>query len=261
MTASTEPFAVTIGANKLGHDHARGALSGAGHAAEWDLTWTPGTRTMHWLPSVMYRKGGLGETTVLSPAPDLALRGTVTVDGQVYRLDGAPGGQTHLWGTKHAFAWGWGHCNAFADAPGVTFELLTVRLRRRGLTLPWLTLATLRTPDGEHAFNRFDQAIVAPRPALATGRLRFTASGLTAKLEGEYTCAPERMVRAEYADPDGDPAWCHNTCAADLTLKLSRRVGLGWKLERELRSSGGGHFELGSRDPDAAITRVHTTIE
>jgi hypothetical protein len=260
MTATTEPFAITIGANQLGHGSARGSLSGAGHAAEWDLTWTPG-ETMRWLPSVMYRNGGLGETTVLSPSPDLALRGTMTVDGHTYRLDGAPGGQTHLWGKKHAFTWGWGHCNGFTGAPGVSFEMLTVRLRRRGVTLPWLTLATLRTPDVDVAFNRFDQAIIAPRPRLETGRMRFTAMGLTAKLEGEYRCPPERLVRAEYADPDGEPAWCHNGCAADLTLKLWRRAGLGWKLERELQAPGRGHFEIAGRTPDPAVTRLHTTIE
>jgi hypothetical protein len=260
ITAATAPFAVTIGANRLMHDCARGALSGAGHAVEWDLKWTPG-ETMRWLPAVMYRKGGLGETTVLSPSPDLALRGSLTVDGRTYHLDGAPGGQTHLWGTKHAFAWAWGHCNAFAGAPGVALEMLTVRLRRRGLHLPWMTLATLRTPDGEVAFNRFDQALLAPRPERATGRLRFTATGLTAKLEGEFTAPVERFVRAEYADPDGEPSWCHNTCAADLTLRLSKRVLGGWKLERELHAPGRGHFELAGREADPAVTRLHQTIE
>ncbi|HVV87913.1 MAG TPA: hypothetical protein VHE35_32960 [Kofleriaceae bacterium] len=261
MTAVDEPFSVTIGANRLAHDAARGALSGGGHAAEWDLQWTPNPRTMHWLPSVMYRRGGVGETTVLSPSPDVSLRGTVVVDGRTYTLDGAPGGQTHLWGRKHAFAWGWAHCNAFDGAPGLALELLTVRLRRRGLTLPWLTLATLRTPDEELAWNRFDQAIVSPRPVCETGRLRFAAVGLTAKLEGELTAPPERFVRAEYADPDGEPAWCHNTCAADLKLTLSRRVRGRWKVERELASAGRAHFELGARDPDPAVTRLHQTIE
>lgn len=260
MTASTDPFAVTIGANRFAHDRARGALSGAGHAVEWDLEWTPNPRTMRWLPSVMYRKGGLGETTVLSPSPDLALRGTITVDGHEYALDGAPGGQTHLWGSKHAFAWAWAHCNAFEDAPGHALEVLTVRLLRRGTKLPWMTLATLRTPDGEIAFNRFDQALLAPRPELGGGRLRFTAMGLTAKLEGDFSAPLDRFVRAEYADPDGEPAWCHNTCAADLTLRLSRRTLGGWRLERELRSAGRAHFEVAGRQPDGAVTHLHTTV-
>ncbi len=260
MVAATDPFAVTIGASKLGHGHARGALSGAGHAAEWDLTWTPGD-TMRWLPSVMYRRGGLGETTALTPSPDLALAGSITVDGRRYQLDGAPGGQTHVWGSKHALAWGWGHCNAFTGAPGAALEMLTVRLERRGVRLPWMTVATLRLPGGDEvAFNRFDQALLAPRPERATGRLRFAATGLTAKLEGVFSAPAERIVRTEYVDPDGAPAWCHNTCAADLMLTLSRRVRGRWRVDRELFSAGRGHFELAGREPDLAVTRVHTTI-
>lgn len=260
MTAGTAPFSLAIGASRLGHDHARGALSGAGHAVEWDLRWTPGETTMRWLPSVMYRKGGLGETTVLSPSPDLALTGTVTVDGHRYQLAGAPGGQTHLWGSKHAFAWAWAHCNAFREQPGAALEVLTVRLKRRGRELPWMTLATLRLPGEELAWNRFDQALLAPRPERGPGRLRFTALGLTAKLEGELTCDPAQMVRAEYADPDGEPSWCHNSCAADLTLTLSRRVRGRWKVDRTLTAPGRGHFELAGRAPDPAVTRLHVTV-
>lgn len=259
MTAATDPFAVTIGANRLGHDHARGALSGAGHDVEWDLGWTPNQRTMFWLPSVMYRRGGLGQATVLSPSPDLALTGTITVDGVRYQLAGAPGGQTHLWGKKHTPR-AWGHCNAFTDAPGVALELLAVRLDWRGVDLPWMTLATLRMPDEEVAFNRFDQALMAPRPVMGTGRLAFTAVGLTARLEGTFTTTVDRMVRAEYVDPDGEPAWCHNGCAADLTLTLSRRVRGRWRVDRRLTSTGRGHFELAGRAPDPAVTRLHTLL-
>ncbi len=260
MTAATDPFAITIGPNHLGHDHASGALSGDGHAVTWDLRWTPNPRTMRWLPSIMYRRGGLGETTVLSPSPDLALHGTVTVDGHRYQLTGAAGGQTHLWGRKHAHAWAWGHCNAFDGAPGAALELLTVQLARRGRTLPWMTLATLRLPDDEIALHRFDQALLAPRPVRATGRLGFTASGLTVRLEGTFTAPLDRIVRAEYVDPDGAPSWCHNSCAADLTLTLSRRVRGRWRVDRTLRAPGGGHFELASRQPDPAVTRQHVTV-
>ena len=84
---------------------------------------------------------------------------------------------------------------------------------------------------------------------------------LVAKLEGTFTAPVERIVRAEYADPDGDPAWCHNSCAADLTLTLSRRVRGRWKIDRELVSHGRGHFEIAGRTPDPAVTRLHTTID
>jgi hypothetical protein len=56
----------------------------------------------------MYRRGGLGETTVQSPNVDVPITGTLTIDGVKVALADARGGQTHLWGTKHAAAWAWG---------------------------------------------------------------------------------------------------------------------------------------------------------
>lgn len=259
LAVATAPFSVRIGANELGHDHARGALSGAGHDVEWNLTWTPAPRTLFWLPAVAYRPGGFSDGAVLSPNPDVAITGTITVDGVRYQLSDARGGQTHLWGKKHTPR-AWGHCNAFADAPGVMFELLAAQLVWRGRHLPWLTFATLRLPDEDIAFNRFDQAIVAPRPELGSNRVRFTAVGLTARLEGTFTCPIERMVRAEYTDPSGELAWCHNSCAADLTLTLSRRSWGRWKVDRDLMSRGRAHFEIAGHEPDLAVTRLHTTI-
>jgi len=125
VSTAREPFAVSIGPARLGHDHARGALSGGGHAVEWQLAWQPGARTLFPLPPVMYRSGGLGETTFQSPSPDVAFTGTLIIDGERLELTGAPGAQTHVWGTKHAHAWAWAHCNAFDDRPGVVLELLS----------------------------------------------------------------------------------------------------------------------------------------
>lgn len=261
MTATTAPFGVTLGGSRLGHDHARGAVSGDGHAAEWDLRWTPAARTLRQLPKVMYRRGGLGETTVLSPNVDVAIAGTITVDGQRFDLTAAPGGQTHLWGKKHAHAWGWGHCNAFDESPGTTLEVLAPRLVRRGVKLPPLTVATLWLDGQELVFNRFDQALLAPTAELGTGRFRFAAGGLTARIEGEFSCRPEDMVRAHYHDPDGEPSYCHNTCVGDLRLTVFRRVRGRWREQVRLLAPRRGHFEIAGRAPDPAVPRDHVTVE
>lgn len=261
VATAREPFGVTIGAARLGHDFARGALSGDGHAVEWELGWTPGARTLHQLPGVMYRRGGLGETTVLSPNVDVALRGAVVIDGERRPLDGAPGGQTHLWGTKHAHAWAWAHCNAFDDRPGAVLEVLHARLVRRGVRLPPMTIATLRLPDREDlAINRFDQAIVGGRAELATGRFRFRAGGLTARLDADLSCAPADLVRAHYFDPDGEERWNHFTAVGDLRLTVSRRVRGRWQEVDELRAARRAAFEIAQPQPDAAVTREHVAV-
>ena len=60
------------------HDGSKGALKGAGHEVSWDLSWSAAERTHHHLPAILY-KGTLGDTKVLSPNPDVALRGRVEV--------------------------------------------------------------------------------------------------------------------------------------------------------------------------------------
>jgi hypothetical protein len=55
LVTGRDPFAVAIGPSRLGHDHAKGAVSGDGHAVEWDLSWRPGVATLFQLPAVMYR--------------------------------------------------------------------------------------------------------------------------------------------------------------------------------------------------------------
>jgi hypothetical protein len=261
FAATEAPFSVTLAGNQLGHDHGRGALSGAGHAVEWDLRWTPGTRTLRQLPGVMYRRGGLGETTVLSPGVDVAISGTITVDGTRFELRDAPGGQTHLWGRKHAYAWAWGHCNAFDDTPGAALEVLAVRLRRRGLMLPPMTVCTLRLDGEELAFNRFDQALLAPAAETSTGRFRFVARSFTERIEGEFTCRPQDLVRAHYHDPDGEPSYCHNSCVGDLRLTLFRRVHGRWRESAHLLAPRRGHFEIAGRTKDPAVTQDHVTVE
>jgi hypothetical protein len=69
------------------------------------------------------------------------------------------------------------------------------------------------------------------------------------------------MILAEYADPDGDPCFCANTEVADLAVTLWRRSRLGrFKEDVRLHAPGTGHFEVASRKPDPAITRLHALV-
>lgn len=261
VTTATEPFEVTLGAARFGHDHARGALSGNGHAVEWSLTWTPSDRTLHQLPSVMYKRGGLGETTVLSPNVDVAVTGSLLVDGERITIAGAPAGQSHLWGTKHAHRWAWAHCNAFDDRPGAALELLHARLRRRGVNLPPMTVAVLRLPGQDDlAFTRFDQAIALGRAETSTGRIRFRAGSLGVRLDGELSCAPADVIRAHYHDPDGEERFCHFTALGDLRLTVSRRVRGRWTEVDELRAPRRAAFEIAAPTADPAVTREHVSV-
>ena len=259
IVSSASPFRLAIGGAELAHDHAIGAVEGDGHAIRWDLRWAPAPTTLRLLPDIMYARGGLGETTVLSPNPRVQLSGTLVVDGEELAFDRAIAGQTHLWGKKHAFSWTWGRCAEFTDAPDALLELLCVRLARRGMLLPPMTLVVLDLEGEQYRFNQF-RHVVKNRGSWRCGRTAFEAWSPTVRLEGELTCAPEDMVQAPYLDPDGTELWCCNTEIGDARVTVYKRAGLGWKEFRRLEGRRRAHFEIGGRTRDPEVTRSHVLV-
>lgn len=262
MRAAHPPFEISIGDATLTHDGARGSIEGNGHSARWELGWEPAPETHRQLPDIMYRRGGLGDTTVLTPNLDVAMHGVVEVDGESFEIDGEPGGQTHLWGRKHAHSWAWGHCNAFEGAPGAALETLTVRLQRRGYVLPPLTVLCLYLDGEAHRFTAY-RDVPFTRGAFGTGFYRFSARSRRVRIEGEYSCRPEDMVVAHYHDPDGEPSWCSNTEVGDLRVTVFERSGLlgSWRERTRLLAPRSGHFEVASRERDPAVEKDHVTVE
>lgn len=265
LAAHMEPFAVTIAGSEFTHQSARGSLQSGDktgdHRVSWDLRWQPSAETHRHLPSLMYQRGGLGETTVLAPNLDVAASGVIRCDDRTFELRDQPFGQTHLWGTKHAHKWAWGHCNAFDDRPGAAFEILSVCLKRAGHVLPPLTIFTLYLDGKAHRFNEFHHTPIT-RSRTRTARFAFSATGLRTRIEGEFTCRPDDMVVAPYVDPDGEPSFCANTEVADLHILVYERSGFtSWREVADLRASRRGHFELGQRERDTAIVADHVTLE
>lgn len=257
------PFRVRIGEAELTSASARGHLGGEGHEASWDFAWSPAETVHHHLPGALY-KASFADTLVLSPNLNVAARGHVTVDGERYELAGDPLGQTHLWGRKHAYSWAWSHCNAFDGDRGAALETLSVRLRRGPVVLPKLTLMSLYLDGGDPAELHFRELWQLPlaRSDYGTGRYQLHAANAQWKVEAELTCRPEDMLMAEYVDPDGDPAYCHNTECADARVTVWRRspfVGR-FRQHRTLSSSRGAHFEWAARAGDPLVRKRHVQI-
>ncbi|HLL24782.1 MAG TPA: tocopherol cyclase family protein [Kofleriaceae bacterium] len=259
VRSGEQPFAIEIGGARLGHDHAVGTLDGDGHTIRWDLRWEPASRTLRHLPDVMYLKGGLGETSVHSPNPRVPLSGTLVVDGETLAFHRAVAGQTHVWGKKHAYSWTWGRCADFPDAPDAVLELLGVRLARRGVLLPPMTLVALDLDGERYRFNQF-RHVVRNRSTWGTARATFAAWSPTVRIEGELACAPDQMVQAPYLDPDGTEVFCCNTEIGDAHVTLWKRRGLGWREVRRLEAPRRAHFEIGGRVRDPEVTRPHVLV-
>ena len=259
LSSTDDPFSVMINGCHLGHDGTFGELAGDGHEVRWDLRWQPAQRTVRMLPDVMYARGGLGETTVHSPNPRVPLTGTLVVDGETLTFDRTPAGQTHVWGKKHAYAWFWGHCNDFRGAPDALVELLGVRLQRRGITTPPLTLVALDLDGEHHRLNQF-RHVAVNRSTWDIGRVAFVARSATIKVDGELVCTPDQMVNAPYVDPDGTELYCANTEIGDARLVVYRRSGTRWREHRRLEAFRRAHFEIGGRARDPRVTRPHTLV-
>ncbi|GAB4519092.1 MAG: hypothetical protein Tsb0020_37640 [Haliangiales bacterium] len=274
LRTESAPFSVSIAPegdpgrepNQLTHTGIRGHLAGDGHEATWDLSWTPQGHSHQHLPRTMYRRGGMGETTVLSPNLDVALSGTVTVDGRRLVLEREPGGQTHLWGRKHANAWAWGHCNALRDRVGnrrvgACLEALSLDLVRAGIALPRLTLFSLYLDGRVHRFCDF-RHLMQTRSDHGPGFFTMRGSGLKHRVEARFECRPEDMIATPYADPDGEPSWCANTEIADLEIIISERTGpLSWREHEVLTATSCGHFEIGRRAMPGTAMRAHVTVD
>ncbi|HEY1557929.1 MAG TPA: hypothetical protein VGF94_24035 [Kofleriaceae bacterium] len=250
VESAREPFGVDIGGAHLGHDRARGQLAGGGHDVRWELRWDPAPHPLRTLPDLAYRFG-IGDTAYVTPNPRVALTGTVVVDGETLVQDGALAGQSHVWGTKHAYTWAWAHAVDLAGASAL--ELIATRLHRRGLTLPPMLMVVLEL-DGElYRWNQF-RHFVRNRASWRTGRIELAAWSPFARLEGELTCAPDALVQAEYDDPDGQRLYCANTEIGDARLLLTRRG----RAPLELR--GRAHFETGGRTRDPAVACEHVLV-
>jgi hypothetical protein len=259
VASGERPFTLSIGGCRLGHDHAVGQLSGDGHDIRWDLRWEPAHEVLRQLPDVMYARGGLGESTVHSPNPRVAMSGSLVVDGETVRFDRAVFGQTHVWGKKHAFSWTWGRCADFAGAPDAVLEILGVRLQRRGVTLPKLFLLALDLDGEQFRLNQF-RHVVRNYADWRGSRVEFAAWSPTIKIEGVLSCTPDQMVIAPYEDPDGTHLWCANTEIGDARVTVYRRARMAWRELRVLESTGRAHFELGGRERDPAVTREHMLV-
>lgn len=239
---------------------ASGSFSAAGHSVAWNLRWPPAREPITLFPDLAYRYK-IGETTFVTPNPRVPLSGELVVDGERVTLDGAPMGQSHLWGTKHAYAWSWAHCADFEGAPDAVLEFLAARMHRRGVTLPPLVMARLDLDGEQHEMNQFRH--VARNRASWTGtRLDFTAKNASVKIQGSFTCEPHEMIVAPYLDPDGTEVFCSNTEIGTLRMTVFRRSLVGrWREHRTLIGKRRGHFEVGGRKRDPAVTHEHILVE
>lgn len=251
LQSSADPFRLSIGDATL-DDH---GMAGAIDDVRWDLRWEPSLHPYHHVHPLLER-ARVAKTVLMLPHADLAVSGTVSLGGRELRLEGARGGQAHLWGSKHAARWAWAHCNDFrgndGDARTDTFvDVVSVFVSRMGREVgPSTPLVARLLGD--------DFCSTSPVRVLANNS-RFSLTGwhLEAvqgkrRVRIEVDAPRDTLVGVTYHDPDGDLAYCYNSEVSSMRLNVWDRTArghLGWTLRDTLVADGRAHFEYAQREP------------
>lgn len=250
----SSPFRYRISDAVLTHDSAWGRLEGNGRKMEWDLKMKATADTFRHFPYAAMYGGKLPKTKVLSPHINSRFTGTVKVDGRAFELKDEPGQQTHIWGTKHAYRWAWGHCNLFKEDPGAVLELLSGQIKVGPVKAPVMSVFHLVHKGAACTVNKLG-ASIRPKTKWEIGSWDFEVEADGRKFAVSMRSPIENFVGVEYTDPDGEKAWCFNTKIADCRVKIfeSASVGRGWTQSGELTSEGGCAFEIAQRQKDPRI--------
>lgn len=228
-----------------GVEAAPGWLRGTAGDISWDLDATGGGTALFTFPRWAWERELLPGAQIV-PRPADTFSGVVRFAGTELTLRAAPGAGAHLYGHGNARRWAWLHADL---GDGDVCEIVAAVSTRPGLRrLPPLTFLRLRVDGRDWP---------ATDPLLAAVRLRariddptWTVTGRVGdrRISVRVTLPAISTVPVGYTDPDGSAALCRNSERADAAIRLERRCGDGYRLEREWRLDGTAHAEVGTRE-------------
>jgi hypothetical protein len=214
LQLSVRPFKLRLDGAGL----ERGGCSGEVHSdrgsARWNLSWESNEPPFPFLRPGWQALSSVGN---VGAQPALRVSGTFEVGGQTYRLDGAPGGQQHTWGSSHALAWNWG----FASGPDFWVDGATSRVRTRlGRVLVGTSIGA-RAQEHRFLCNGLVQ-IVRNRGPISPDGWNAEATLGDRRLTVKVTPNRQDLIGVTYDDPRGGSRFCYHTEVADLELLLTR---------------------------------------
>jgi hypothetical protein len=260
LVAQAEPFHLTL----AGADLSDRGMAGELDDAWWELSWEPSLPAAEHVHPFLQR-ARIAKTILVLPHPDLAITGMVRFGGHEFTLDGARGGQAHLWGSKHAARWTWAHANDLRGLDGeprpeAYLDGVSVYVPRFGRELGPSTPIVGRFGGADF---RATSPVQVARSASAFGLTtwRFEAREGNRKVVGEVDAPRDSLVGVTYQDPDGDLAYCYNSEVASMRLFVWDRTApgrFGWMLRDTLVADGTAHFEYAQRTPVEGVQLLVT---
>ncbi|SHK84218.1 hypothetical protein SAMN02745216_04181 [Desulfatibacillum alkenivorans DSM 16219] len=204
-----------------------GALKGSaetgGNEISWDLAYTGYAPPLLLLAEKLY-EAGLPKAKACVPLPFASFSGTVTVNGQEWKLEEWIGSQNHNWGTKHTDLYAWGQVAGFDNSPDSFLELATARLKFGPVWTPYMTVVVLRHKGKEYALNTIPQSL------MAQGRFDYFTWNFHSKskefsIRGRVEAEVEDFVGLTYYNPPGGVKHCLNSKIARCEIDLIDKQG------------------------------------
>jgi hypothetical protein len=260
LDAQADPFHLTL----AGADLSDRGMAGDFDDVSWELSWEPSLPAAEHVHPLLAR-AGIARTILVLAHPDLAITGTVRFGGHAFTIDGARGGQAHLWGSKHAARWTWAHANDLRSLdgephPDAYLDGVSVYVPRFGRELGPSTPIVGRF--GGEDFRATSPLQVTRSPStFGLTTWRFEAREGKRKVVGEVDAPRDSLVGVTYHDPDGDLAYCYNSEVASMRLFIWDRTAsgrFGWMLRDTLVADGTAHFEYAQRTPVEGVQLLVT---
>jgi hypothetical protein len=246
------PFRLSLPGGEIEHGAARGEIRGPGPRLRWELRFACPAEEYRPFPSARMYSGPFPRTKTLTPVPDTRLAGFFELEGERWNVDGWAAAQGHNWGTGHAHAYAWTHCNAFRPEPGsapcsrVWLEAISGRVRLGPLLTPWLTCAAICVDDTLYRFDGV-RALLSRGLAVDARGYAFELEQGGARLRARIHASPEQIAGLRYEDPDRRTLACLNSKLASAEVSLSTG-GRTWTLR-----SASAALEIGTRKRDHGI--------
>lgn len=251
--ATIGPAGLLFGPGELTGDWCSGEVEGGGHSLRWRLKFGQGAPAESLVPGWLLPVAKLRGGGFALPQPATTVTGAVEVDGRIVDLQRVPAGQAHIWGRTRYPAWAWGRCNAFAEDPEASIDLLDIEGPGR-VRVP---IIIFRFRGEVHRFGDLPWiALASSRPAAPSWH--FSALDARLSIDGVVRVAPSRMVQVQYADPDGSVHHCVNSEIATMEVRVRSRAlpGAAWRPEATLTSKSGACLEFCGHAPDPRVLNM-----
>jgi hypothetical protein len=182
--------------------------------ASWRLAFSGGLPPLFHFASPRMYQGKLPKKKLMTPAPNLAFDGEVTLAGRTVAVARWIGLRGHNWGSEHAYSYAYGSCNRWKDAaPDRTLDGFTARIKLGRLLSPWLS-SLIYWGEGAHVERNGLRHWLNRSATVEPLRWHLGYRGLELTMEGER----EQYAGLRYRHPSGQESYCYNTKFANVNV-------------------------------------------